>query len=92
MEWFYILHKMGPVEPLEVPVETRAAAVENVASPVDPVDKSPNPSEAPEALSFSRFLPFLLVAVPRYHILITPDLIYCVHCSMQFLQISERSV
>ena len=52
--------KMGPVEPetaalesLEVPVEPRA----------DAVDKSYSPSEAPEALSFS-----------RDHILMRPEL------------------
>ena len=81
--------KMGLVEPetaalkaLEVPVETRAAAVEHVVAPVEPavapVDKDSRPSEAPEApeapeaLSFSRALPFLLAALPRYHILMTP--------------------
>ena len=71
--------KMGLVDPetaalkaLEVPVETTAAAVEHVVDPVEPavapVDKDSRPSEAPEALSFSRALPFLLAALPRYHI------------------------
>ena len=48
--------------PLEVPVEPRAAAVEHVAAPIEPVvaqvDKGSSPSEAPEALSFSRGLAF----------------------------------
>ena len=48
--------------PLEVPVEPRAAAVEHVAAPVEPVvapiDKSSSPSEAPEALFFSRGLAY----------------------------------
>ena len=50
------------LEPLEVPVEPRSAALEHVAAPVEPVvapvDKRSRPSEAPEALSFSRGLAF----------------------------------
>ena len=46
----------------EVPVEPRSAAVEHVAAPVEPVVapvyKDSSPSEAPEALSFSRGLAF----------------------------------
>ena len=63
------ISKIGKVEPetaalgpLEVPVEPRAAAVEHVAAPVEPVvapvDKGSSPSEAPEALSFSRGFAF----------------------------------
>jgi len=48
--------------PLEVPVEPRAAAGEHVAAPVKPVvapvDKGSSPSEAPQALFFSRGLAF----------------------------------
>ena len=62
------------LEPLEVPVEPRAAAVGHVAAalghvaaPVEPVvapvDKGSSPSEAPEALFFSRGLALL----PCYH-------------------------
>ena len=48
--------------PLEVPVEPRATAMEHVAALVEPVvapvDKGSSPSEAPEALFFSRGLAF----------------------------------
>ena len=67
----HIYSKMGPVEPetaamepLEVPEETRAAAVEHVAAPVEPVvapvDNSSSPSEAPlqGPCLFSRGLAF----------------------------------
>ena len=61
-----LLMSLGP---LEVPMEPRAAAVEHVAAPVEPVvapvDKGSNPSEAPEALLFSRGLPFLLAVLPH---------------------------
>ena len=43
------------LDPGEVPVEPRAAGVEHVAAPED---KGSSPSEAPEALSFSRSLAF----------------------------------
>ena len=47
---------------LEVPVEPRAAAAEHEAAPVEPVvspvDKGSSPSEAPEALFFSRGFAF----------------------------------
>ena len=45
---------------LEVPVEPIAAVVEHVEAPIEPVvapiDKGSSPSEAPEALFFSRGL------------------------------------
>ena len=66
MAYFNIFQKKWPetatLEPLEVPVEPRSAAVEHVAAPVEPVlapvDKGSSPSEAPEALFFSRGLAF----------------------------------
>ena len=61
------------LEPLEVPVEPRSAAVERVAAPVEPVlapvDKGSNyqrPCLSPGGL------PFLLAALPRFHILMMP--------------------
>ena len=65
----HISSKIGQVEPetaalgpLEDPVEPRAAAGEHVAAPVKPVvapvDKGSSPSEAPQALFFSRGLAF----------------------------------
>ena len=67
---------MGQVEPetaalgpLEVPVEPRAAPVEPVLAPIN---KGSSPSEAPGAL------PFLLAALPCYHILMMPDLHTCI--------------
>ena len=71
MAYSNIFQKKWPetatLEPLKVPVEPRSAAVEHVAAPVEPVltpvDKGPSPPGG---------LPFLLAALPRYHILIMP--------------------
>ena len=52
-----------------IPFDTLVTGM--VEPAVAPVDKDSSPSEAPEApeaLSFSRALPFLLAALPRYHI------------------------
>ena len=49
----------------------------HVAAPVQPVvaplDKGSIPLEAPEAFLSPGALPFLLAALPRYHILIMSD-------------------
>ena len=80
MAYFNIFQKKWPekttLEPLEVPVEPRSAAVEHVAAPVEPVlapvDKGSSPSRLQRPRLSPGGFPFLLAALPRYHILIMP--------------------
>ena len=66
MAYFNIFQKKWPetatLEPLEVPVEPRSAAVEHLAALVEPVlapvDNGSSPKRLQEALSFSRGLVF----------------------------------
>ena len=57
-------------------MEPRSAAVEHVAAPVEavlaPVDKGSSPWRLQRPCLSPRGLPFLLAALPRYHILIMP--------------------
>ena len=66
------------MEPLEVPVEPRSAAVEHVAAPVEPVlapvDKGSSPERLQRPCLSPEGLPFLLATLPRYQILIMPDM------------------
>ena len=80
MAYFNIFQKKwletATLEPLEVPVEPRSAAVEHVAAPVEPVlapvDKGSSPWRLQRPCLSPGGLPFLLAALPRYHILIMP--------------------
>ena len=80
MAYFNIFQKEWPetaiLEPLEVPVEPRSAAVEHVAAPVKPilasVDKGSSPQRLQRLCLPPGGLPFLVAALPHYHILIMP--------------------
>ena len=67
-KWF----ETATLEPLEVPVEPRSAAVEHVAAPVEPVlapvDNCSSPWRLQRPCLSPGGLPFLLAALPRYHI------------------------